>query len=123
RPHSWSGSYICWGRGNREAAVRYVAGQRGREDDQANIEVKVVDSAANPYLAVAMAIAMALDGVREGMALPPEVTVDPDSLTEAKRAEQGVRTFPPDLGAALDALEGSELAARTFHPLLLEAYL
>lgn len=123
RPHSWAGSYICWGKGNREASVRYMAGQQGREDGQANIELKVADAAANPYLAVATFLAMALDGVTEERTLAPGITVDPDSLTEGERAEQGVQTFPPDLGQALDALESSELVTRTFHPLLLEAYL
>jgi glutamine synthetase len=123
RPHSWAGSYICWGEGNREASVRYMAGQVGREDAQANIELKVSDAAANPYLAVATFLAMALDGVTAKRALSPGIDVDPDSLTAPERAERGVRTFPSDLGQALDALQSSELVARTFHPLLLEAYL
>ncbi|MGC5586133.1 hypothetical protein ACPYOC_17575 [Ornithinimicrobium sp. W1665] len=123
RPHSWAGSYICWGKGNREASVRYMAGQQGREDAQANMELKVADAAANPYLAVAAFLAMALDGVDKDLTLSPEITVDPDTLTEAERAERGVRTFSPDLGQALVALESSELVTRTFHPLLLEAYL
>src|SRR5512140_1957659 len=44
-PQRWSAPYRCWGRENREAGVRLVAGS-----NDANVEGKGIDASANPYL-------------------------------------------------------------------------
>ena len=38
----------------------------GREEQSLNVELKAVDSSANPYLALGGVIAAALDGLRAG---------------------------------------------------------
>ncbi len=38
-PSHWSGPWACWGRENREAAVRFVTGMVGSRETAANIEV------------------------------------------------------------------------------------
>ena len=43
----------------------------------ANVEVKIVDPSANPYLATAAILGLALDGIERDAPLPPEITVDP----------------------------------------------
>ena len=50
QPHRWSGPWACWGRENREAAVRFVTGMTGNGAEAANAEVKCFDATANPYL-------------------------------------------------------------------------
>lgn len=86
RPHNWAGAYLCWGTGNREAAVRYMPGLAGFGGQQSNIEIKCADPAANHYLAVAALIASALDGRDRHLDLPVEVTVEPDLLSARSRA-------------------------------------
>ncbi|MFL6094006.1 MAG: glutamine synthetase, partial [Blastococcus sp.] len=49
-PSHWAGAFACWGLENREAAVRFVTGPSGHRQAAANVEVKSVDAAANPYL-------------------------------------------------------------------------
>src|SRR5207302_1827400 len=49
-PSHWAGAFACWGRENREAAVRFVTGMVGTRDTAANTEVKCFDQSANPYL-------------------------------------------------------------------------
>src|ERR1700742_4001255 len=75
QPGNWAGAYTCWGTENREAAVRFVRGGPGSPHG-GNVEVKVVDPSANPYLASATILGLALDGIKRRAALPPETTID-----------------------------------------------
>ena len=81
RPGNWAGAYACWGIENREAAVRFVKGGPGSAYG-GNVEVKVVDPSANPYLASAAILGLALDGIQRKATLPPETTIDPAKLSE-----------------------------------------
>lgn len=106
KPGNWAGAYVCWGTENREAAVRFIPGTR--DDPQAaNVEVKAVDPSANPYLATAAILGLALDGIEQALALQPEIRVDPDALTDAERAAAGVGRLTGNQVVALDALDRS----------------
>ncbi len=63
QPHHWAGAYSCWGVENREAAVRFIPGTVTSRERSANFEVKVGDGGANPYVAMALLAAAALDGI------------------------------------------------------------
>ncbi|MCB1264552.1 MAG: glutamine synthetase [Mycobacterium sp.] len=106
RPGNWAGAYTCWGTENREAAVRFLARTRGNAHG-ANVEVKVVDPSANPYLATAAILGLALDGIEHRAALPPEVTVDPHTLSKADRDAAGAAQLSHEQADALAALDGS----------------
>jgi glutamine synthetase len=106
RPGQWAGAYVCWGTENREAAVRFLPATHGNPHG-ANIEVKVADPSANPYLATAAILGLALDGIEHGTVLPAEITVDPDTLTAGQRAEAGVVALSSRQSDSLTALAGS----------------
>lgn len=106
QPGHWSGAYVCWGTENREAAVRFLVGGNSNPHG-ANVEVKVVDPSANPYLATATILGLALDGIECELALPQETTVDPSSLSDEQRAAGGISVLPTSQAEALDALDGS----------------
>lgn len=108
RPGNWAGAYACWGTENREAAVRFMAATRGNPHG-ANVEIKVCDPSANPYLASAAILGLALGGIEHGAALPAEITVDPDALTAGQRAEAGVVQLSSRQSDSIAALEGSTL--------------
>lgn len=108
KPGNWAGAYACWGIENREAAVRFIEGGPGNLHG-ANVEVKIVDPSANPYLATAAILALALDGVTGQATLPPETTVDPAQLSDADRDRAGTRLLPDDQAQALAALQDSAL--------------
>jgi glutamine synthetase len=111
QPGHWSGAYVCWGTENREAAVRYLIG--GPSNPQgANVEVKVIDPSANPYLATAAILGLALDGIDRTLPLPPETTVDPATLSDAQRKQAGTKLLPSSQVDALDALDQSSLLRR-----------
>src|SRR5215467_12858611 len=107
-PSHWAGAYQCWGKENREAALRLVTGSSGEQDIRANLEVKCFDLAANPYLVVGSLLAAGLAGMSKGETLPPETEGDPAGLTEADLAERSVRRLPQSLDEALSALEASD---------------
>jgi glutamine synthetase len=107
RPGNWAGAYACWGIENREAAVRFVAAGPGSPHG-GNVEVKIVDPSANPYLASAAILGLALDGIKNQSALPPETTVDPAKLSEADRAAAGILLLP---GAQMEVLAALDKSA------------
>ncbi|WP_407663572.1 type I glutamate--ammonia ligase [Mycolicibacterium celeriflavum] len=108
QPGNWAGAYVCWGTENREASVRYLIGGPSNPYG-ANIEVKVVDPSANPYLATAAILGLALDGIERRLPLPPETTVDPATLTDAQREQTGVVLLREKQIDALDVLNRSSL--------------
>jgi glutamine synthetase len=96
-PHSWAGTTATWGVDNRSAGLRAIGATR--------VEHRQAGADANPYLAVAAALAAGLDGLRRECEPPPPVDGDVYALTDA--AAQGL---PATLGEATDLLERSTLA-------------
>jgi glutamine synthetase len=107
-PSHWAGVFGCWGRENREAALRLVTGSAGERERAANAEVKCFDQSANPYLVAGAVLAAGLSAVDKGLRLPDEVTVDPAGDADAMAA-RGVQRLPQGVPAALAALERSDV--------------
>jgi len=106
QPGSWAGAYTCWGTQNREAAVRFIPATHGTPHG-ANAEVKIIDPSANPYLATAAILGLAIDGIENAATLPPEVTVDPQRLTDAERHGVGAVQLSVDQCDVIAALDHS----------------
>jgi glutamine synthetase len=120
QPGHWSGAFACWGLENREAAVRLCTATPGNPHG-ASVELKCIDPSANPYLAAATFLGLALEGLAGGTPLPPEVTVAPAELTREEATRTGAVRLPADQAAALDGLKGSDLARRLLGDEILEA--
>ena len=105
-PGNWAGAHTCWGTENREAAVRFLPATHGNPRG-ANVEVKIVDPSANPYFATAAILGLALDGIEEAKALPPEVTIDPAALTVSERTAAGVGLLSTDQAEIVAGLANS----------------
>src|SRR5215469_3234149 len=121
-PSHWAGAYQCWGKENREAALRLVTGSSGEHEVRANLEVKCFDLAANPYLVIGSVLATGLDGIRASAKLPAEIEGDPAGLPEAELAERGVRRLPQSLGESVSAMENSATLREAMGDPLFEAY-
>jgi glutamine synthetase len=106
-PHLWAGAFACWGVENREAALRLCAATPGSLYG-ANIEVKVIDPAANPYASTAAVLGLAMWGLEHSSTLPPETPTDPGAMTDDERATQGIVALGGDLGTTLDRFVASE---------------
>ncbi len=105
-------SYICWGRNNRSALVR-VPLYKPDKAASARVELRSIDSAANPYLAYAMILAAGLSGIEHEMELPEEASDDVWSLTNRERLAMGITPLPTSLDEAISRMEDSELVADT----------
>lgn len=117
-PQRWAGPFQCWGRENREAAVRLVTGWRGTEATAANVELKCCDASANPYLVAGAVTAVVCATVDEGARLPPEVVVDPASLAVADQPPR----LPQSLEEAVAALEVDGVLREAMGAPLFEAF-
>ena len=105
-PSRWAGAYQCWGRENREAALRFVTGSVGESDRSANAEVKCFDLSANPYLVAGAVLAAGLSTVDKDLRLPDEVSGDPAAAAD-ELAGRGVARLPQSVPEALGHLEQS----------------
>ena len=123
QPHRWSGPWACWGRENREAALRFVTGMVGSRAEAANLEVKAMDAASNPYLALGAIVAAGIDGLDRALQLPEPVLEDPASIPPRKRRAMGIPQLPDSLSAAIEQLEGSALLREAMGDVLFDAFL
>ncbi|MFF5493597.1 glutamine synthetase family protein [Streptomyces aquilus] len=121
KPSQWAGVFTAWGRETREAAVRVVTGTVGLRDQAANLEVKPVDLAANPYLALASVIAAGLDGITSAAVLPEEITGDPARLDAEEAAARGVRRLPASLAEAVAEFREDACLRGALGPVLADA--
>ena len=121
QPHFWSGAFRCWGYDNREAAVRIPSNPR--LPSPTHIELKTVDAAANPYLALGAVIAAGLDGIRLGLQPNDPVTIDPGNFSNAERQERQIDRLPQTLGAAIDHLRQNDLLLSALGNDLAQAFL
>ncbi len=103
-PSHWAGAFQCWGRENREAALRFVTSATSSVGT-ASAEIKCFDASANPYLVVGAVIAAGLAGLDADLRLPPELTGDPALLSEPDLLARGIRRLPASLPEALEHLE------------------
>ncbi|MDQ0752845.1 glutamine synthetase [Streptomyces africanus] len=121
RPSQWAGVFTAWGRETRETALRVVTGTAGLRDQAANLEIKPIDLAANPYLAIGSLIAAGLDGLASSAALPEETTGDPARLGEAEAAARGVRRLPVSLERAVEEFREDDVLRAALGPVLADA--
>ncbi|WP_396934579.1 glutamine synthetase [Mycolicibacterium sp.] len=112
KPGNWAGAAQCWGLENREAAVRFIAATPGNPHG-ANVELKLIDPSANPYLAAAAFLRSALRGIELGMQLPAEVSVDPAQTAN-------LQPLPTDQRTVLKTLQASAVAAELLTPAVIE---
>ncbi|MEN3310054.1 MAG: glutamine synthetase [Micromonosporaceae bacterium] len=119
-PSHWAGAFACWGRENREAAMRFITGVEGNRDTAANVEIKCFDAAANPYLAVAALLCAGRAGLAERASLPEPVEVDPASLDPDDRAARGIAALPASLDEAVAAMEAEPVLAEALGEVLVD---
>jgi glutamine synthetase, type I len=91
--------YVCWSDANRSSMIRIPA-TRG---PGTRTEIRCVDSAANPYLALAAILLAGLDGIsntKDDQLIPP-VYDNIFSLTAEQRFAQGIPNMPDNLHEAI----------------------
>lgn len=120
-PHSWSGAFRAWGFDNREAALRVPS--NFTSPSPTNFELKTVDAAANPYLALGSVISAGLDGIKRSLELGEPVTVDPGNLSRKQQQARGIDPLPNSLENALAHLSKDDLLKNALGLELAQAFI
>ena len=112
-PNAWAPTLIDLVRQDRGAALRicpvFAVASPEEIARQFNVEFRVCDASASPYLALGAVIFAGIDGIRQGLPLPAAGAA-PSSL-------------PSSLGQALDLFAASETAAKWLGAVHRDAYL
>ena len=110
-PSHWAGAFQVWGLENREAALRLVTGSPG-DSDAANLEIKVFDLSANPYLTVAAVLFAGLAGMEERRRTARAGRRRPGVDRRGRaRAESGIRRCRATLAESTAAFEADDALA------------
>lgn len=113
---TWAPIFCCYGNNNRTNTVRIPSGG-GR------VELRLADSACNPYLGAAMMIAAGLEGIEHKLN-PGEPHTDNMYLkTEQELAAMQVKRLPKTLSEALAAFTSDPLSRSVFGPDMYAAWL
>jgi glutamine synthetase len=107
---SWAPTTLAWGHDNRTCGFRIVGHGAGLR-----AETRIPGGDANPYLAFAALLAAGLNGVEQGLELPPPL--------EGNAYESDAERFPHSLREAIAALEGGTMARAAFGDDVVDHYL
>ena len=96
--------YIAWSVTNRSPLIR-IPVTRG---EGTRVELRCPDSAANPYLTLAVCLQAGLDGIRNQIEPPAAVTENVFEMRMSQKNKLGIEELPADLGEALAEFEKDE---------------
>lgn len=112
-------NFIAWSLNNRTPLIRIPAA-RG---NSTRVELRSADSAANPYLMLALCLAAGLDGIRKKRMPPEAVNCNVYDMAEEELEQIGIGLMPADLIHAVHEMEKDELVLRTLGPHLSREYI
>jgi glutamine synthetase len=98
---TWAPVYVTYGGSNRTQMIRIPAGGR--------VENRIVDGAANPYLAATALLAAGLDGIKNKIDPGPKNTRNLYEVPEEQLHREGIEFLPVTLFEALDHFETDEV--------------
>lgn len=110
--------YVAWSAQNRSPLIRIPA-SRGLST---RVEVRSVDPAANPYMAMAVLLAAGLDGIKNNLTPPAPVDRNIYVMNKAERLEAGIVDLPATLAQALDLLKTDEVLVNALGEHLFEHF-
>jgi glutamine synthetase len=126
-PNRWAPTWTNLGYRDRGAALRICPVFAATPSDAArqfNVEYRVADATASPYMALGALVHAGVDGLRRRLSLPPPPARGFWEMDEEERRAAGARPLPATLGEALEALAGTEAARAWFgSDQFLDAYL
>ncbi len=111
--------HIAWSARNRSPLIR-IPSSRGQST---RIELRSPDTAANPYLALAVCLAAGLDGINNKIDPPAEIVQNIYAMTDKERKAQGIRSLPSNLIEAIRAMEDDAFVTSVLGERLAECYI
>ncbi|TCN25524.1 type I glutamate--ammonia ligase [Mesobacillus foraminis] len=110
--------YVAWSARNRSPLIRIPA-SRGLST---RVEVRSVDPAANPYLAMAVLLQAGLDGIKNKLTPPAPIDRNIYVMDKEEREEAGITDLPATLASALDQLKANEVISAALGEHILEHF-
>ncbi len=98
-------SHVAWSPTNRSVSIRIPA----YSGFNTRVELRSPDSAANPYLTLAVCLAAGLDGIKNKILPPASLEENAALLSDADRQVRGVEALPVNLLEALEAFRQDTL--------------
>ena len=98
--------YVAWSAQNRSPLIR-IPSARGLST---RVEVRSVDPAANPYLAMAVILEAGLEGIRHKLTPPAAINRNIYVMSEEERQANGIDNLPAALDDALALLAKDKVA-------------
>ncbi|KAJ4869846.1 glutamate-ammonia ligase [Raphanus sativus] len=103
QPNTFSGAFQCWGKENREAAIRTASPPGAPDGLVTNFEIKACDGSTNPHLSLASVMAAGIDGLRRHLQLPDPIDTNPADVADT------LKRLPETLSEAVEALEKNKV--------------
>jgi glutamine synthetase len=125
RPNRWAPVWANLAERDRGASLRVCAVLDHALENAAtqfNLEYRVTDATASPYIALGAIVHAGVDGIRKGMSLPRPLPVTIWEMTEEQRRASGIATLPRSLDEALTTMAESQAVRSWLGPELFEAY-
>jgi glutamine synthetase len=123
QPNRWAPTWANIGLQDRGAALRVCPIFELPAHHNFNVEYRVGDAAASPYLALGALVWAGLDGIKRQLTLPAFSEVNFWDMSDAQRQAAGVRPLPRSLSESLNLLAASDTARGWFGDELFECYL
>jgi glutamine synthetase len=101
---TWAPAFSTYGDNNRSCMVRVPYGR---------LEMRLIDSSANPYLVTAAIISAGLDGIERELDPGEPQNFNHYLLDEVELSKLGIQPLPQSLDRALDALVADKLFENT----------
>ena len=111
--------HIAWSMKNRSPLIRIPSVREGGM----RIELRSPDSAANPYLVLALCLAAGMDGIRNQILPPPGIAKNIYDLSDGECEELGINKLPANLKDALDAMEKDDFVRGVLGEHISDVYL
>ena len=108
-PGCWTGSTVSWSTEDKESPLRVCLDLNSGE--VSNVEMKLSDATANPYLALAAVLAAGSEGMKKDLTLRP--------MNEGGSHD----ALPESLTVSLDLLKSNHLLLDTLGETLSKAYI
>lgn len=118
-PGNKAPNFIAWSLSNRTSLIRIPA-TRG---EGTRVELRSPDSAANPYLMLALCLSAGLDGIRNQILPPQAVSCNVYDMSVEEQEKTGVRLLPQDLMEAVHEMEKDAFILQTLGPHISREYI
>lgn len=115
--------YVGWAQTNRSALIRLPRYKEGNTK-AVRAELRCPDPSCNPYLAYAVMLATALDGIDKGMTPPaPLNNINVYEMSEQERKKRKVTELPGSLHEALEEMKKDAVIRDALGETVFEAFI